>query len=65
MTDFELIEKKWQKKWEDAKVFKTVDDSKKKKFYCLEMFPYPSASFCTWGMLGVILLETFLRGIKE
>src|SRR3989339_1185749 len=43
MVDFLKLEKKWQKKWEDSKVFK-VKDNKKKKFYCLEMFPYPSGS---------------------
>ena len=36
------IEKKWQKKWEDEKVFKTVDDSNKPKYFALSMFPYPS-----------------------
>ena len=44
MVNFLKIEKKWQKKWEDSKVFKAKKDSKKKKFYCLEMFPYPSGS---------------------
>src|SRR3989344_4229909 len=43
MVYFLKLEKKWQKKWEDSKVFK-VKDNKKKKFYCLEMFPYPSGS---------------------
>jgi len=42
--DFEKIEKKWQKKWESAKIFHTKEDAKKKKFYVLEMFPYPSGS---------------------
>ena len=37
------IESKWQKKWEQEKVFQTKKNSKKKKFYVLEMFPYPSA----------------------
>ena len=40
--NFQDIEKKWQKYWEDNKFFKTNVDKKKKKFYCLEMFPYPS-----------------------
>ncbi|MGV8162244.1 MAG: leucine--tRNA ligase [Candidatus Nanoarchaeia archaeon] len=35
---------KWQKEWDERDVFKTHDYSKKKKFYLLEMFPYPSAS---------------------
>ena len=40
--NFQDVEKKWQKHWEDNKLFKTSVDKKKKKFYCLEMFPYPS-----------------------
>src|SRR3989338_2110520 len=42
--DFAKIEKKWQDKWEKAKAFEVKEDKKKKKFYVLEMFPYPSAS---------------------
>ncbi len=40
--NFKLIEDKWQKFWEKNKSFKTIIDKSKKKFYCLEMFPYPS-----------------------
>jgi leucyl-tRNA synthetase len=40
--NFKEIEKKWQSLWEKNKVFKTQLDKSKKKFYCLEMFPYPS-----------------------
>ncbi len=40
--DFNKIAAKWQKKWEDAKLFKAKESPGKKKFYCLEMFPYPS-----------------------
>ncbi len=40
--NFKLVEKKWQKYWEDNKLFKSKIDKDKKKFYCLEMFPYPS-----------------------
>jgi len=42
--DFKKIETKWQKKWEKEKIFEVKEDLKKKKFYCLEMYPYPSAS---------------------
>ena len=40
--NFKEIENKWQKIWDEDKVFKTDIDKTKKKFYCLEMFPYPS-----------------------
>ncbi|MFZ2522523.1 MAG: leucine--tRNA ligase [Minisyncoccia bacterium] len=36
------IEKKWQKEWGRKRVFRTEDQSKKKKYYILDMFPYPS-----------------------
>ena len=39
--NFSSVEKKWQKFWEDNKEFETSKDDRK-KFYCLEMFPYPS-----------------------
>jgi leucyl-tRNA synthetase len=37
-----VVEKKWRSYWDNHKVFKTSEDRTKKKFYCLEMFPYPS-----------------------
>ena len=41
---FKKIEEKWQKKWEERKIFNVKSNNKKSKFYILEMFPYPSAS---------------------
>ena len=40
--NFKLIESKWQEYWVKNNSFKTKLDKNKKKFYCLEMFPYPS-----------------------
>jgi len=40
--NFKIVEEKWQKLWEKEKIFSTKVDRSKKKFYCLEMFPYPS-----------------------
>jgi len=42
--NFKVIEKKWQKHWDEKKVFRAKIDKSKKKFYCLEMFPYPSGN---------------------
>ena len=42
--DFKKIEPKWQKKWEDAKLFEAEDHSDKPKFYGLVEFPYPSGA---------------------
>ncbi len=38
----QIIEKKWQKIWKDSKTYKSRVELSKKKFYVLEMFPYPS-----------------------
>ena len=40
--NFKSVEKFWQDYWEKNKSFKVEVDHNKKKFYCLEMFPYPS-----------------------
>ena len=39
-----VIEKEWQKYWDENKTFKTLDDHTKEKFYALDMFPYPSGA---------------------
>tara|TARA_Y100000768_G_scaffold369939_1_gene335282 strand:+ start:1153 stop:3693 length:2541 start_codon:yes stop_codon:yes gene_type:complete len=40
--NFKTVENKWQKYWKKNNTFKSSKKEKKKKFYCLEMFPYPS-----------------------
>ncbi len=40
--NFSEIEKKWQKRWYEANIYKVDEDADKEKFYVLEMFPYPS-----------------------
>ena len=40
--NFQQIEKKWQEIWEKDKIFKSCEDREKTKYYCLEMYPYPS-----------------------
>ncbi len=42
--NFSAIERKWQKYWLEHKTFKTADDGAGPKFYCLDMFPYPSGA---------------------
>ncbi|PYN52672.1 MAG: leucine--tRNA ligase [Candidatus Rokuibacteriota bacterium] len=39
---FHEIEAKWQRVWEERKQFSATEDPSRPKFYCLEMFPYPS-----------------------
>jgi len=40
--DPQSVEPKWQKVWEGQKTFSVTEDAGKPKYYCLEMFPYPS-----------------------
>src|SRR3989344_2246952 len=59
--DFKSIEKKWQDKWEKEKIFE-VKEGKKKKFYVLEMFPYPSSSGLHLGhALNYVIGDIFAR----
>ena len=42
--DFKSIESKWQKRWQDEKSFKALDDYSMPKYYALVEFPYPSGA---------------------
>ncbi|MGD0153362.1 MAG: leucine--tRNA ligase [Thermacetogeniaceae bacterium] len=42
--NFRQSEKKWQQRWEQANTFQAKEDPSRQKFYCLEMFPYPSGN---------------------
>ena len=46
MYNHKAIEKKWREKWAENSVNPRVDDNgnKKQKYYCLDMFPYPSGN---------------------
>lgn len=59
--NFSRIEKKWQKKWEEADVFK-ARDGKGKKCYVLEMFPYPSSAGLHLGhALNYVIGDIYAR----
>ena len=47
--DFAKIEAKWQKYWDENKTFKAFNDSKKPKYYALDMFPFPSVDGLHFG----------------
>ena len=60
--DFVDIEKKWRRKWEESNIYITRDDSSKPKFYCLDMFPYPSGEGLHVGhWKGYVLSDVFSR----
>ena len=56
------IEKRWQQFWRDNEVYKSKEDSSKKKFYVLDMFPYPSGAGLHVGHpLGYIASDIYAR----
>ena len=42
--DFKAVEQKWRARWAENPYFKTKNSTAKKKYYCLDMFPYPSGA---------------------
>lgn len=60
--NFREIEKKWQKKWAEEKTYEVTEDESKKKFYVLNMFPYPSGAGLHVGHpLGYIASDIYAR----
>ena len=60
--NFQEIEKKWQQRWFDEKTYKVVEDESRKKFYVLNMFPYPSGAGLHVGHpLGYIASDIYAR----
>ena len=60
--NFSEIEKKWRNYWKDNSTYKTVEDKNKKKYYILDMFPYPSGAGLHVGHpLGYIASDIFAR----
>ena len=60
--NFREIEKKWQQRWVENHTYQVTEDESKKKFYVLNMFPYPSGAGLHVGHpLGYIASDIYAR----
>jgi len=60
--NFQEVEDKWRKSWQNDPYYKTSTDTLKKKYYCLDMFPYPSGSGLHVGhWKGYVFSDVFAR----
>ena len=63
--NFREIEKKWQKRWVENGTYRIVENNEKKKFYVLNMFPYPSGAGLHVGHpLGYIASDIYARYMR-
>jgi leucyl-tRNA synthetase len=58
------IEPKWQDRWEKAGLYRAVEDPSREKFYCLEMFPYPSGDLHMGHMRNYAIGDAYARFLR-
>ncbi len=63
--DPHAIEQKWQRLWKERDVYRAPDSSEKPKYYCLDMFPYPSGNGLSVGHLrNYVPTDTVARHMR-
>jgi leucyl-tRNA synthetase len=58
------IEPKWQKRWEESGIYRSIEDPDREKFYCLEMFPYPSGDLHMGHMRNYAIGDAYTRFLR-
>ncbi|UCF88050.1 MAG: leucine--tRNA ligase [bacterium] len=58
------IEPKWQDLWESTGLYRSVEDPEREKFYCLEMFPYPSGDLHMGHMRNYAIGDAYARFLR-
>ncbi|MDF1524666.1 MAG: leucine--tRNA ligase [bacterium] len=58
------IEPKWQDRWEKTGLYRSVEDPSREKFYCLEMFPYPSGDLHMGHMRNYAIGDAYARFLR-
>lgn len=65
VLDFSRIEKKWQREWERKRAFRVSETSRKKKYYVLEQYPYPSGSGLHMGHAFIYTIGDIYARLKR
>jgi len=58
------IEPKWQDRWEESGIFRSIEEPGREKFYCLEMFPYPSGDLHMGHMRNYAIGDAYARFLR-
>ncbi|UCF29849.1 MAG: leucine--tRNA ligase [bacterium] len=58
------LEPKWQARWEESRLYRSTEKSSREKFYCLEMFPYPSGDLHMGHMRNYAIGDAYARFLR-